>query len=88
MFMGGKTNKPEEIVRDMKKHSSTELKTAIKNHPQESRKEWIIWMMERAGKKNGNNINWQIWQTHNKPLEITSQKMIDEKLAYIHHNPL
>ena len=35
-------------VRDMKKHTSLELKTAIKNNNFESRKEWIIWMMERA----------------------------------------
>ena len=25
---------------------------AIVNNPQESRKEWLLWMFERAGKKN------------------------------------
>ncbi len=88
MIIGSKKDKLEDIVRDMKKHTSSELKTAIKNHPQESRKEWIIWMMERAGKKNGNNKDWQFWQQHNKPLEIISQEMFDEKLAYIHQNPV
>ena len=44
--------------------------------------------MERAGKKNGNNNNWQFWQQHNKPLEIISQEMFEEKLAYIHQNPV
>src|SRR5664279_4714255 len=88
MIIGGKQDKLEDIIRDMKKHTSSELKTAIKNHPQESRKEWIIWMMERAGKKNGNNKDWQFWQQHNKPLEITGQEMFDEKLAYIHQNPV
>jgi hypothetical protein len=34
-------------------------------------------MMERAGKKNGNNKDWQFWQQHNKPLEITGQQMFD-----------
>ena len=33
MFMGGKTNKPEEIVRDMKKYTSSKLKTAFKIIP-------------------------------------------------------
>ena len=41
----------EDIVRDMKKHTSLELKEGIKNNILESRKEWIIWMMkEQAGK--------------------------------------
>ncbi len=44
--------------------------------------------MERVGKKNGNNKDWQFWQPHNKPLEITSQQMFDEKLAYLHQNPV
>ena len=49
--------------------------------------------MERAGKKNGNNkdpiaIGWQFWQQHNKLLEIKSQEMFDEKLDYIHQNPV
>ena len=51
MIIGSKKDKLEDIVRDMKKHTSSELKVAIKNNIQESRKEWMLWMMERAGKK-------------------------------------
>ena len=88
MIIGSRKDKLEDIVRDMKKHTSSELKTVIKNNAQESRKEWIIWMMERGGKKNGNNKDWQFWQQHNKPLEIKSQEMFDEKFAYMHQNPV
>ncbi|MEP7233530.1 MAG: hypothetical protein ABI691_24940 [Ginsengibacter sp.] len=70
----------------MKKHTSVELKDGIKNNVHESRKEWMLWLMERAGKKNSNNKDWQFWQQHNKPLEITGQQMFDEKLLYIHQN--
>ena len=58
MIIGSKKNKLEDIVRDMKKHTSLELKASIKNNNLESRKEWMVWMMERAGKKNGNNKDW------------------------------
>jgi putative transposase len=78
----------EDIVRDMKSHTSSVLKKLIKEHPQESRKEWIVWIMERAGKKNSNNSNWQFWQQHNKPIEITTQKMYAEIVFYIHQNPV
>jgi putative transposase len=88
MIIGSKKDKMKDIVRDMKKHTSAELKAAIKNNTQESRKEWIVWMMERAGKKNGNNNDWQFWQQHNKPIEIKSQEMFDKTLDYIHQNPV
>ena len=66
MIIGSSKNKLEDIVGDTKKHTSLELKEAIKNNVLESRKEWIIWIacpnfsgMERAGKKSGNNSNIQ-----------------------------
>ncbi len=43
---------------------------------------------EKAGKQNSNNKDWQFWQQHNKPLEIKGQEMFDEKLLYIHQNPV
>ena len=88
MIIGSKKNKLEDIVRDMKKHTSSELRIAIKNNNFESRKEWIIWMMERAGKKNGNNKDWQFWQQHNNPIEMKDQQMFDKTLDYIHQNPV
>ena len=88
MIIGSSKNKMEDIVRDMKSHTSTKLRNAIKNNVQESRKEWMIWMMERAGKKNGNNNDWQFWQQHNQPIEIKDQEMFDKVLDYTHLNPV
>jgi hypothetical protein len=34
------------------------MKKLLKEHPQESRKEWFLLMFERAGRKNGNNNDW------------------------------
>src|ERR1700712_1146249 len=65
MIIGSKCNKLDDIVRDMKSHTSTTLKKIIAENPQESRKEWMLWLMERAGKKNSNNLDWQFWQQNN-----------------------
>ena len=88
MIIGSKKDKLDGIVRDMKKHTSLTLRESIKNNLTESRKEWIIWIMERAGKKNGNNSDWQFWQQHNKPIEIKDKEMFDKILDYIHQNPV
>ena len=88
MIIGSKKDKLEDVVRDMKSHTSTTLKKVITENPQESRKEWMHWMMERAGRKNSNNLDWQFWQQHNKPIEIKDQNMYDKTLEYIHMNPV
>ena len=88
MIIGSNQEKLEGIVRDTKSYTSTEMKKAISEYPGESRKEWMVWMMERAGKKNGNNVAWQFWQQHNKPLEIFNSEMFYQKLNYIHNNPV
>ena len=52
MIIGTTDKKLDEIVGEMKSYTSTQFRKVIKDHPQESRKEWMIWMLERAGKKN------------------------------------
>ena len=88
MIIGSHKDKMEDIVRDMKSYTSTQLHKTIKNHPQESRKDWLLSMMERAGQQNKNNNSWQFWQQHNQPIELDTNKMMDQKLEYIHQNPV
>lgn len=77
---------PSELLRDFKRHTSKKVLEAIENNPQESRKEWLLWMFERAGKKNATTNKRQFWQHHNKPIELWSEKVIKQKTGYIHNN--
>ena len=77
-----------DVIRDLKSFTSTRLKKIIQEHPQESRKEWLMWMFERAGKKNKRNNSFQLWQQHNHPIELSSNEMMDQRLEYIHNNPV
>ena len=81
-------NEPSELLRDFKRHTSKKVIEAIENNPQESRKEWLLWMFERAGKKNATTRKYQFWQHHNKPIELWSEKVIKQKIDYIHNNPV
>ena len=45
-------------------------------------------MFKRAGSKNSNIKEKQFWQQHSKPIELRSNKVIQEKLDYIHNNPV
>jgi REP element-mobilizing transposase RayT len=88
MILGSHGESLEKIMQNMKRHTSVELKSAIKGHPGESRKEWMLWMMERAGKKNSNNANFQLWQQDNHPIQLLNPQMTHQKLDYIHNNPV
>jgi REP element-mobilizing transposase RayT len=89
MIIGRKGDqKLEGIIRDIKKFTSVKIVEAIKNNPQESRKDLLIWLFERAGQSNSNNTNFQFWQQHNHPIELNTNEMIDQRLNYIHNNPV
>jgi REP element-mobilizing transposase RayT len=81
-------DQPMELLRDFKKYTSKKIIETIQNNPQESRKEWLLWMFERAGKKQGNVSKYQFWQHHNQPIELWSEKVIKQKIDYIHNNPV
>ncbi len=88
MIIGTNDNNMQDIMRDFKSYTSHTLKEIISKHETESRKEWMLWMMERAGKQNINNNKWQFWQQDNHPIELFNNEMQDQKLSYIHENPM
>lgn len=77
-----------DVIRDFKSHTSTQLKQRIKGNSEESRREWMLWMFERAGKKNKRNSDFQLWQQHNHPIELNSNELMAQRLDYVHNNPV
>ena len=58
LIIGTKSNPLQNIMRDLKRHTAEVLHKEIKKNYSESRKEWMLWMMERAAKKNNNAANF------------------------------
>jgi hypothetical protein len=53
---------------------------------QESRREWLIDLFEKAGKANSHNTKHQFWQQDNHPIELQTNEIVKQKLDYIHNN--
>lgn len=70
-----------DILRDFKKFTSRTILNSIQENPQESRREWLL---QQFKSEKGNNF----WQTESKPIELWSNKVIEQKLNYIHNNPV
>ncbi|MEQ8244451.1 hypothetical protein [Fulvivirga sp.] len=43
---------------------------------------------EKSRFKNSNVQNSQFWQQYNQPIELWSPDVIDQKVSYIHYNPV
>ena len=76
------------IVRDLKKHTANALLNAITKNDRESKREWMLWMFERTGSKNASNDKYQFWQNGYHPVELNNVAMVDQRLNYIHDNPV
>ena len=76
------------VIRDFKKFTSRMVIESIESNAQESRKEWMIWMFKKAGSANSNNKVYQFWQQDNHPIELSTNEMIDQRLEYLHENPV
>ena len=81
-------NKLEDIIRDLKSYTSRHIRLEIEKHPQESRREWMLWMFGNAGKHNTNNKDWQLWQQHSHPIELNNPMISKQRLNYLHMNPV
>ena len=70
-----------DILRDFKKFTSKAIKKAISDNIQESRKEWLLKQFETSE-------GFRFWRADNKPIELWSNGVIDQKIDYIHNNPV
>lgn len=76
-----------EILRDLKKFTSKEIIKQIENES-ESRRDWMLDYFRKEGKDLKGITNYKFWQDGNHPEEISSNKFFNEKLDYIHNNPV
>jgi REP element-mobilizing transposase RayT len=77
-----------DILRDFKTYTSKELMKMIRENLSESRRDWMIKAFEKAGKYNPLNKNHQFWQNGNYPVLLYSAEVIQQKIDYIHDNPV
>jgi REP element-mobilizing transposase RayT len=58
----GTEDKPmQDILRDIKRHTSKTIIKAIEENVQESRRDWLLSFFEREGRKNPSNEHYQFW---------------------------
>jgi hypothetical protein len=57
-------------------------------HLPESRREWMLYRFEFAGKFDNRIEKYRFWQDKSHPIELTTDEMINTRINYIHENPV
>ena len=76
-----------DTMRDFKKFTAGAILDAIKNGT-ESRREWMLHRFEWNAAQIKRSSDNQFWTHENRPEAIYTQKFFNQKLDYIHNNPV
>ena len=88
VFRSIKEQKPELLIGDLKRFTSRAIVNAIKENPKESRKDYLMTVFRSEAEKSSNVKNYQFWRHDNKPIELWSNRVIKQKIDYVHQNPV
>jgi REP element-mobilizing transposase RayT len=88
VFRSIKGQKPELLIGDLKRFTSKISVKSIQENARESSKEFLLDFFKKEAEKNSNVQNYQFWRHDNKPIELWSNKVIQQKIEYIHNNPV
>lgn len=88
LIAAGKINYDlSDILRDFKKFTSKKLLTSI-SRENESRKTWMLNSFEFAGRYDTKIKNYKFWKNGNEAKELISNSFTQQKLDYLHNNPV
>lgn len=74
-------------LRDFKSYTAKVILNEIEEGV-ESRKEWMLRQFKSATIRHKRNTEYQFWTHENHPLYIFSNEFGEQKLNYIHNNPV
>ena len=85
IFRSIKGQQPELLLGDLKRFTSRNVIKAVHENPRESRKESLLDSFKKEAAKSSNTTNYQFWRHDNKPIELWSNEVIQQKIDYIHN---
>jgi REP element-mobilizing transposase RayT len=79
--------KLSDIIRDFKKFTSKSILKLIDEIP-ESRKDWLLYRFEFAGKFDNRIKKYKFWQETNHAILLDNNTMLEQRINYTHENPV
>ena len=83
LIVSSKQNKLEDILRDFKTFTSKAITQQLITG-NDSRKEWMLSIFKQEAGKIKRVNGYKVWQDGNHPVQFDTNKMLDERLNYLH----
>ncbi len=77
-----------DVLRDFKSFTAKRLLHPILENPQESRKEWMDMVFNYHAATIRQNEKYAFWQKTNHATELWTPSVVEQKIRYIHENPV
>lgn len=77
-----------KCLRDFKSYTAKEIIKLVEHEPGESRKDWLLHMFKYHARFQQQNSFYMFWQKTNHPVELSSPEIFDQKVEYLHNNPV
>lgn len=79
---------PQFVLGDFKRFTSKKIVKAIQENQRESRKQNLLESFRKSAEVTSNVKQYMFWRHDNRPIQLWSKKVIDQKINYIHQNPV
>jgi putative transposase len=76
------------VLKNIKSFTALKLIDCVMNNKQESRRTLMMEVFERNGAKNKSTQKFQFWQHENHPILLDNARMYDQRMNYLHENPV
>ncbi|WP_419701392.1 REP-associated tyrosine transposase [Mucilaginibacter sp. NFX135] len=77
-----------DFVRDCKKFTAKRILDDIEVNDDESRREWMLHQFKYYASRHSRNERYQLWEHDNHFIELSSPAFMQQKIDYIHQNPV
>lgn len=76
-----------DFVRDFKKFTNKKIIATVTEEP-ESRRDWMMYRFKYHAKYNSRIEDYKVWQDGYHAIECYNSEVFNQKLDYIHYNPV
>ena len=75
------------VIRDFKSYTAKQILKLLQDK-KDKRIGWMFEALKFYARFNKRNAYQQVWQQNNHPIELVSPNFINQKIDYIHNNPV
>lgn len=76
-----------DIIRDFKKYTAKKVIEQIQQEP-ESRREWMLNQLKFSASTSSKHKQFKFWKAGSHAIELYNDRFIQDKVEYIHNNPV